>query len=227
MDRCAFQTENTLCIYRIVFTDPVRMSGRIAVRRTGYSVSLSFSYCCTYSVNSKAKNRRRHYAFSPRLSKKPSRITIAPGGVHGGRGRIFAAENPVFRAASLPCSFCARKSERFQQKLVGACLHSYNDTVNANAEVIIARCFRLLRGQDLKPHYFHSIRFILPFLCFSLLCPKYKCPFISGLRKVNTERLLQQWHHVFHPAAMQSLFCNKRHLLIQNRRRLTKPNFSR
>ena len=118
MDRCAFQTENTLCIYRIVFTDPVRMSGRIAVRRTGYSVSLSFSYCCTYSVNSKAKNRRRHYAFSPRLSKKPSRITIAPGGVHGGRGRIFAAENPVFRAASLPCSFCARKSERFQQKLV-------------------------------------------------------------------------------------------------------------
>ena len=116
MDRCAFQTENTLCIYRIVFTDPVRMSGRIAVRRTGYSVSLSFSYCCTYSVNSKAKNRRRHYAFSPRLSKKPSRITRAPGGVYGGRGRIFAAENPVFRAASLPCSFCARKSERFQQK---------------------------------------------------------------------------------------------------------------
>ena len=54
----------------------------------------------------------------PRLSKKPSRITIAPGGVHGGRGRIFAAETPVFRAASLPCSFCARKSERFQQKLV-------------------------------------------------------------------------------------------------------------
>ena len=118
MDRCAFQTENTLCMYRIVFTDPVRMSGRIAVRRTGYSVSLSFSYCCTYSVNSKAKNRRKHYAFSPRLSKKPSRITIAPGGVHGGRGRIFAAENPVFRAASLLCSFCARKSERFQQKLV-------------------------------------------------------------------------------------------------------------
>ncbi len=54
----------------------------------------------------------------PSLSKKPSRITIAPGGVHGGRGMIFAAENPVFRAASLPCSFCARKSERFQQKLV-------------------------------------------------------------------------------------------------------------
>ena len=98
------------------------------------------------------------------------------------------------------------------------CLHSYNDTVNANAEVIIARCFRLLRGQDLKPRYFHSIRFILPFLCFSFLCPKYKCPFISGFRKVNTERLLQQWHHVFHPAAMQSLFCNKRHLLIPNRR---------
>ena len=115
MDRCAFQTENTLCIYRIVFTDPVRMSGRIAVRRTGYSVSLSFSYCCTYSVNSKAKNRRRHYAFSPRLSKKPSRITIAPSGVHGGRGRIFAAENPVFRAASLPCSFAPGNLKDFSK----------------------------------------------------------------------------------------------------------------
>ena len=43
---------------------------------------------------------------------------------------------------SFPCRFCARKSERFQQKLVGVCLHSYNDTVSANAEVIIERCFR-------------------------------------------------------------------------------------
>ena len=29
---------------------------------------------------------------------QPSRITIAPGGVYGGRGRIFAAENPIFQS---------------------------------------------------------------------------------------------------------------------------------
>ena len=43
---------------------------------------------------------------------------------------------------SSPCSFCARKSERSQQKLVGVCLHSYNDTVSANATVIIERWVR-------------------------------------------------------------------------------------
>ena len=35
------------------------------------------------------------------------------------------------------------------------CLHSYNDTVNANAGVIIKYCFRLLRGkfQVVLPFY--------------------------------------------------------------------------
>ena len=99
---------------------------------------------------------------------KPSRLLIEPGGVYGGKvaclkgkqvasrpakrnrrfrfaaaGAIFAPGKSHFpEQKSLPCSFCARKSERFQQKLVGVCLHSYNDTVSANTGVIIERCFR-------------------------------------------------------------------------------------
>ena len=29
---------------------------------------------------------------------QPSRTTIAPGGVYGGRGRMFAAENSIFQS---------------------------------------------------------------------------------------------------------------------------------
>jgi len=31
------------------------------------------------------------------IGPQPSRTTIAPGGVYGGRGRMFAAENPIFQ----------------------------------------------------------------------------------------------------------------------------------
>ena len=90
------------------------------------------------------------------------------------RGGFCGGKSHFPEQKSLPCSFCARKSERFQQKLVGVCLHSYNDTVNANTGVIIKRCFRgfpPLEGvQILKPYC--SICFILLFLCFSFLCPK-------------------------------------------------------
>ena len=34
------------------------------------------------------------------------------------------------------------ESERLKQNLVGVCLHSYNDTVSVNIDVIIERCFR-------------------------------------------------------------------------------------
>ena len=65
------------------------------------------------------------------------------------RGDFCGGKSHFPEQKSLPCSFCARKSERFQQKLVGVCLHSYNDTVNANRGLIIKRFFadfRLLRG---------------------------------------------------------------------------------
>ena len=45
---------------------------------------------------------------------KSSRIKIVPGGVYGGDGAIFAAENPIFQSKkSLLCSFRARKSVGF------------------------------------------------------------------------------------------------------------------
>ena len=47
---------------------------------------------------------------------QPSRITIAPGGVYGGRGRMLRRKIHFPEQHLLP--FCG-KSERFQQKLVG------------------------------------------------------------------------------------------------------------
>ena len=74
------------------------------------------------------RTKKEHVPFF-RLSKKPWRaregrspleLTIAPDGVYDGRGRMFAAENPIFQSKHrLHCNFCARKSERFQQKLAG------------------------------------------------------------------------------------------------------------
>ena len=69
------------------------------------------------------------------INRARRRVRRVRGGFCGGKSHFPEQK-------SLPCSFCARKSERFQQKLVGVCLHSYNDTVSANTGVIIERCFR-------------------------------------------------------------------------------------
>ena len=63
------------------------------------------------------------------------------------RGDFCGGKSHFPEQKSLPCSFCARKSERFQQKLVGVCLHSYNDTENANTGVIIERHFQRSGGE--------------------------------------------------------------------------------
>ena len=130
-----------------------------------------------------------------RGGRSPLELSIEPSGVYGGRGAILSQGNPISRRENSFLTSFAAGTRRGQAKLAWGCLHSYNDTVSVNAGVIIEHCFRgfpPLEGvQILKPHYFHSIRFFLPFLCFSFLCPKYKCPFISGFPRVNTERLLQ------------------------------------
>ena len=48
------------------------------------------------------------------VEPKPFRVSIVPGGVYGGDGAIFAAENLIFQSKkSLLCSFRARKSVGF------------------------------------------------------------------------------------------------------------------
>ena len=96
------------------------------------------------SIINRARRRVRREGCLPEgqasrfaTGKTKSKISVCRrrGGFCGGKSHFPEQK-------SLPCSFCARKSERFQQKLVGVCLHSYNDTVSANTGVIIERCFR-------------------------------------------------------------------------------------
>ena len=89
-----------------------------------------------------------------RLSKNPGELERAKAlsNLNRARRRVrrvredFCGGKSLFpEQKSFSCSFCARKSERFQQKLVGVCLHSYNDTVSANAAVIIEHRFAAIQ----------------------------------------------------------------------------------
>ena len=74
--------------------------------------------------------------------------------MRGEHGAILSQGNPISRRENSTLQILRPESERLKQNLEGVCLHSYNDTVNANAEVIIERCFRLWMGQALR-----SLRF--------------------------------------------------------------------
>ena len=98
-------------------------------------------------------------------------------GIFSGKHALFLPFNPRFCVMQRSNMQKQGTQILYQYLSTKVCLHSYNDTENANAEVIIENFFRRFSSfegvQNLKPYNFRSICLILPFLRFRFLCPKY------------------------------------------------------